>query len=101
MTTTKTFENEELLPKLPLPSLDETCQTYLQSVRPLVDDEAYKLTCENVEDFKKTCGHLQSKLEERSELKGNWVRIFDFNIIFGSLNVCFLSWKNIGSNMAT
>ncbi|XP_003388199.1 PREDICTED: carnitine O-palmitoyltransferase 1, liver isoform-like [Amphimedon queenslandica] len=41
------------LPRLPLPSIDDTCSRYLESVRPLYNDEDYEAKKKLVEDFKR------------------------------------------------
>ncbi|CAF5120005.1 unnamed protein product, partial [Rotaria socialis] len=38
------YSCQNILPALPLPSLDDTLQRYLRTVRPLYDDEAYQRT---------------------------------------------------------
>ena len=40
-TTAKTFDLDATLPDLPVPRLEESIARYLESVRPLVDEETY------------------------------------------------------------
>ncbi len=40
------------LPRLPIPKLEDTCQRYLASQRPLLNDEEYKATEKLVQEFK-------------------------------------------------
>ncbi len=40
------------LPRLPIPKLEDTCQRYLASQRPLLTKDEYKVTEKLVEDFK-------------------------------------------------
>mmetsp|Transcript_4710 Transcript_4710/g.5354 ORF Transcript_4710/g.5354 Transcript_4710/m.5354 type:complete len:850 (+) Transcript_4710:202-2751(+) len=44
------------LPALPLPSLSHTCDYYLASIKPLMDDEEYQKSVEATEAFKKNEG---------------------------------------------
>jgi len=44
------------LPALPLPSLNHTCDTYLDSVKPLMDEEDFEKTVELTENFRKNEG---------------------------------------------
>lgn len=57
------------LPRLPLPSVHETMDRYLKSVRPLLDDENYKRMEGLVNDFESTIG---SKLQRYLVLKSWW-----------------------------
>ena len=97
----KTFEYDEALPALPLPTLEHTLARYLDSgrgestdrwsfrgcvclVRALVDDEKYARTKNLVEKFAKGTGRelherLKNEIEERQER--NWVRKNSSNII--------------------
>ncbi|KAK9768335.1 Carnitine O-acetyltransferase mitochondrial [Basidiobolus ranarum] len=61
------FQNS--LSKLPVPKLEDTCQKYLKSVRPLLDDQAYAKTEVAVKDFLKPGGQgeeLQKRLLARA-----------------------------------
>ncbi|XP_066303697.1 choline O-acetyltransferase-like isoform X4 [Branchiostoma lanceolatum] len=64
------------LPKLPVPTLQQTLEGYLKVVRPLVSDDKYEETKRKVEEFGKPGGvgdMLQEKLLEYSQTKVNWV----------------------------
>ncbi|CAF4324158.1 unnamed protein product, partial [Rotaria magnacalcarata] len=50
------FSCQNFLPSLPVPSLDETLQRYLRSVRPLYDDAEYQRMEKLAEEFKQTIG---------------------------------------------
>jgi hypothetical protein len=50
--------------QLPIPSLNETCSLYLQSVKPLVSDQQYQKTVKVVQDFQKP-GGIGEKLQAR------------------------------------
>jgi len=56
---------QDSLPKLPLPSLDKTCESYLQMVAPLINEADFIRTKELVKDFQKNEGpELQQQLEK-------------------------------------
>ena len=45
------------LPRLPIPALKDTCARYLESLRPLIEDDAsYEKTVKIVRDFEKNDG---------------------------------------------
>eukprot|EP01102_Stenamoeba_stenopodia_P022052 TRINITY_DN9060_c0_g1_i2.p1 TRINITY_DN9060_c0_g1~~TRINITY_DN9060_c0_g1_i2.p1 ORF type:complete len:602 (-),score=147.00 TRINITY_DN9060_c0_g1_i2:99-1904(-) len=72
----KTFSNQDSLPPLPVPTLDETCTKYLRSVRPLLTDEEYKRTEIIVQRFQEPGGigqSLQEKLLAKSKQERNWM----------------------------
>lgn len=61
---------EDSLPRLPVPSLEETCQRYLRSVRPLLDSRQFANTKRAVEEFTSPTGkghELQRRLQARRE----------------------------------
>jgi carnitine O-octanoyltransferase len=92
----KTFEYDDKLPSLPLPTLEHTLERYLDSgikenekcskisyvsiylVRAVVDDNEYDRTKKIVEQFAKGVGRelheeLKNSIEKRQER--NWVRL--------------------------
>lgn len=69
---------EDSLPKLPVPSLQETSDRYLKSVRPLLNDQEYSNTAKAVQEFVKSGGQgeeLQKRLEARRDdpQHKNWI----------------------------
>ncbi|KAI8061163.1 acyltransferase ChoActase/COT/CPT [Gongronella butleri] len=60
------FQNN--LPKLPVPALSATMQKYLQSVRPLLNDEDYQQTTKWAKEFESGLG---SQLQERLVARAN------------------------------
>lgn len=67
---------EESLPKLPVPSLDETATRYLRSLRPLLSASEQATTTAAVHDFIAPHGagrKLQDRLIARSEDTTNWL----------------------------
>ncbi|XP_071096244.1 carnitine O-acetyltransferase-like [Haliotis cracherodii] len=65
---------QEPLPRLPVPTIEQTLQTYLRAVRPLLSDAEYSHTLELVQRFKQSPGpRLQLMLEERAANTVNWL----------------------------
>ncbi|KAI9816210.1 MAG: Carnitine O-acetyltransferase mitochondrial [Pycnora praestabilis] len=69
---------EESLPRLPVPTIQETAQRYLKSVHPLLNQSEYKNTEKAVEEFVQPNGageKLQKKLLARREdpRHKNWI----------------------------
>ncbi|XP_064614133.1 peroxisomal carnitine O-octanoyltransferase-like [Liolophura sinensis] len=70
----KTFQYQDSLPSLPLPSLDQTLRKYLDSVRPHVTDEEYRQTEFVVQQFGSGVGRdLHAKLAEKAKCERNWL----------------------------
>ncbi|XP_069548008.1 choline O-acetyltransferase-like [Brachyistius frenatus] len=68
--------DSQSLPKVPVPPLKQTLDTYLKSVQPLVKEEQFKKTKAIVEKFGAPGGVgevLQKKLLERRDKTTNWV----------------------------
>uniref|UniRef100_A0A673BN33 carnitine O-palmitoyltransferase n=1 Tax=Sphaeramia orbicularis TaxID=375764 RepID=A0A673BN33_9TELE len=66
------FQNS--LPRLPVPSIKDTCSRYLESVRPLMDDEQYERMKGLTKDFEKNLGpRLQWYLKLKSWWASNYV----------------------------
>mmetsp|Transcript_36433 Transcript_36433/g.89733 ORF Transcript_36433/g.89733 Transcript_36433/m.89733 type:complete len:726 (-) Transcript_36433:821-2998(-) len=75
----KLFSLQDTLPSLPVPRLRRTCQGFLESIRPLLNDEEYERTAAMVADFASTGGHgerLQTALVQRASslgIKSAWI----------------------------
>ncbi|XP_069121980.1 carnitine O-acetyltransferase-like [Argopecten irradians] len=70
----KMFSRQALLPRLPVPALDQTLDKYLKSVRPLLTDEEFNNTKQIVQEFSKNPGpKLQTLLEQRASQEENWL----------------------------
>ncbi|XP_076027476.1 carnitine O-palmitoyltransferase 1, liver isoform isoform X2 [Genypterus blacodes] len=66
------FQNS--LPRLPVPTVKDTCRRYLESVRPLMEDEKYERMKGLAEDFEKKLGpRLQWYLKLKSWWASNYV----------------------------
>ncbi|KAF1992264.1 carnitine O-acetyltransferas-like protein [Aulographum hederae CBS 113979] len=78
MSKGKMLRFEDSLPRLPVPTLEETAKRYLKSVHPLLTADEFKKTAQAVEDFLKPGGQgpeLQKRLVEHAskpEVK-NWI----------------------------
>ena len=71
----RTFELDEELPSLPVPSLDETLDKYLDSIEPFVTESELKTTKIIVEKFRNGAGEdLQDLLLKHAGERKNWVR---------------------------
>ncbi|XP_043958653.1 choline O-acetyltransferase-like [Gambusia affinis] len=69
-------QDSQVLPKVPVPPLKQTLDTYLKCVQHLVKEEQFKKTKAIVEKFGAPGGVgeiLQKKLLERKDKKANWV----------------------------
>lgn len=72
----KTFDEDDKLPNLPLPDMDHTLNSYLDSVKPFVSDIDYGKTKEIVKSFEQGIGRiLHEKLKKKAEMSRNWVNL--------------------------
>ena len=72
----KTYSLQDSLPSLPVPDLDQTCDKFLKSVRPLLNDEEFQVSKQKVEEFRKKEGkELQKKLWLYSFTVRNWIEM--------------------------
>ncbi|XP_035257990.1 carnitine O-palmitoyltransferase 1, muscle isoform [Anguilla anguilla] len=63
------YSFQSSLPRLPVPNVSDTIKRYLESVRPLLDDEQYNQMENVANDFKK---HSASRLQRYLVLKSWW-----------------------------
>ncbi|MFQ5729190.1 MAG: choline/carnitine O-acyltransferase, partial [Waddliaceae bacterium] len=71
---TKTYSFQNNLPSLPVPDLEKTLQTYLNSVKPFLTEEEFCRTQSVVEEFKKGVGpELHKELVARAKTLRNWL----------------------------
>eukprot|EP00013_Stygamoeba_regulata_P028005 CAMPEP_0177663262 /NCGR_PEP_ID=MMETSP0447-20121125/19813_1 /TAXON_ID=0 /ORGANISM="Stygamoeba regulata, Strain BSH-02190019" /LENGTH=712 /DNA_ID=CAMNT_0019169049 /DNA_START=61 /DNA_END=2196 /DNA_ORIENTATION=- len=70
-----TFVMEESLPSLPLPSLQDTCDRYLDSVRPLLTTEEYLKTSEALDQLQSSsvAKQAQAALVKMASNQRNWL----------------------------
>ncbi|XP_017288320.1 choline O-acetyltransferase isoform X2 [Kryptolebias marmoratus] len=81
----KDTEDGDGLPKLPLPKLQDTLDTYLRCMKHLLTEEQFNKTQKIVTQFGAPGGVgelLQSKLTERREKKANWVYDYWLNDMY-------------------
>lgn len=68
--TGQTFANQDKLPKLPVPPLEDTCRRYLRALIALQDEREHAQTEEAVKDFLENDGpKIQAKLLEWAKKK--------------------------------
>ncbi|KAK2562197.1 Peroxisomal carnitine O-octanoyltransferase [Acropora cervicornis] len=70
----KTYDIQDKLPSLPVPPLAQTCEKYLDSVKPHLTREEFLRTQFIVNEFASGVGkELQKKLESRAKNFRNWL----------------------------
>ncbi|XP_056142430.1 peroxisomal carnitine O-octanoyltransferase-like isoform X1 [Lampris incognitus] len=70
----RTFQYQDSLPPLPVPSLEGTLSKYLDAVRPFASEEEYQTTVDIVRKFKEGVGRdLHQRLLQRARKKRNWL----------------------------
>jgi carnitine O-palmitoyltransferase 1 len=68
------YEFEDSLPRLPLPSLEQTCTKYLETVKPLLSDDDFEHTRRLVLSLQQNEGPvLQKYLEKRRASLPSWL----------------------------
>lgn len=70
-----TFSEDEKLPSLPLPKLDETLERYYRSLIPFGTEEELKNSREIIQRFKDSgvAKKLHQRIVERTKVTKNWV----------------------------
>lgn len=72
-----TFAAQDKLPKLPIPDLDQTCQNYLNALRPLQSRREQEDTATAVAEFLKNEGpELDSRLKKYANGKTSYIEQF-------------------------
>ncbi|KAL0572886.1 carnitine O-acetyltransferase yat1 [Marasmius crinis-equi] len=72
-----TFAHQAKLPKLPIPSLEDTCNRYLRALEALQDEEEHQKTKLAVKEFLEKDGPiLQEKLKEYAKDKHSYIEDF-------------------------
>ena len=96
----KTFGNQSILPRLPIPDLHETCDRYLEWLQPLTSKDEFVCARQVVDDFRRPGGigeKLQKELMKWSQKKDreNWLEPFwDEMYLRSRLPVVDLTWKS-------
>lgn len=79
----RTFQYQDSLPPLPVPSLEESLSKYCESVKPFLNEEEYKKTSRIVKDFGNGAGKdLHQKLLERARTRRNWLEEWWLNAAY-------------------
>src|SRR5947207_587461 len=68
----KTFSNQHIIPRLPIPTLQETAERYKKSLLPILKPEDYTRAANAVDDFVKAGGFgevLQTRLHELDKVE--------------------------------
>ena len=72
-----TFACQDKLPKLPIPALEDTCEKYLSSLRPLQSNREHHDTRIAVHQFLKSEGHeLNERLKKYATGKTSYIEQF-------------------------
>ncbi|KAL6462317.1 hypothetical protein MHYP_G00287390 [Metynnis hypsauchen] len=73
-TAERTFQYQESLPPLPVPSLEGTLSKYLDAVKPFASEDEFRNTAAIVKSFREGIGkHLHQKLLQRAKNRRNWL----------------------------
>lgn len=73
----RTFANQDKLPKLPVPPLEDTCKRYLKALRGLQDDREHAATTRAVQRFLEGDGpQLQERLIEWAASRASYIEDF-------------------------
>ncbi|KAI6121053.1 carnitine acetyl transferase [Pisolithus croceorrhizus] len=75
--SSRTFANQDKLPKLPIPPLEDTCKRYLKALRGLQDDREHAATTRAVQRFLEGEGpQLQERLIEWAASRASYIEDF-------------------------
>lgn len=89
------YANQDMLPSLPVPSLRETMEKYLRSVRAFASDDEYAHAAAVAIEFESGIGAtLQSLLEERAAEQRNWLEAWWEEFIYLRPRWPLLPWSN-------
>ncbi|KIK90875.1 hypothetical protein PAXRUDRAFT_831305 [Paxillus rubicundulus Ve08.2h10] len=73
----RTFANQDALPKLPIPSLEDTCKRYLTALSGLQDDQEHAATVRAVQSFLEGEGPaLQKRLKQWAAGRASYIEDF-------------------------
>ncbi|KAM9308557.1 peroxisomal carnitine O-octanoyltransferase [Gastrophryne carolinensis] len=79
----RTFQYQDSLPPLPVPSLEESLAKYQESVKPFLTEQEYERTREIVQNFREGIGgELHSRLLERARTQKNWLEEWWLNAAY-------------------
>ncbi|GCC21009.1 hypothetical protein chiPu_0000171 [Chiloscyllium punctatum] len=90
----RTFQYQDSLPPLPVPSLEESLMKYLDAVKPFLNEEELQRSTEIVKTFGEGIGkQLHQKLLERAKVRRNWLE--DWWLLSAYLDVRMPSMLNV------
>ncbi|XP_068091611.1 peroxisomal carnitine O-octanoyltransferase [Hyperolius riggenbachi] len=79
----RTFQYQDSLPPLSVPSLEESLAKYCDSVKPFLNKEEYEKTCKIVKNFENGIGRdLHQKLLQRAKTRKNWLEEWWLNAAY-------------------
>ncbi|KAM4705893.1 peroxisomal carnitine O-octanoyltransferase [Rhinophrynus dorsalis] len=79
----QTFQYQDSLPPLPVPSLEESLSKYCDSVKPFLSQEEYDRTYRIVKSFENGIGKdLHQKLLQRARVRKNWLEEWWLNAAY-------------------
>lgn len=93
-----TFEEDESLPRLPVPTLQETLDKYLLSVQPFLTPQELENTIQLCQSFQvsQQGQDLQTLLIERSKTRGNWLEEWWLRKAYLQFREPLIPFLNIG-----
>uniref|UniRef100_A0A8C5QWS7 Peroxisomal carnitine O-octanoyltransferase n=1 Tax=Leptobrachium leishanense TaxID=445787 RepID=A0A8C5QWS7_9ANUR len=79
----RTFQYQESLPPLPVPSLEESLSKYCEAVKPFLNRKEFERTSKIVKSFENGVGkELHRKLLERARERKNWLEEWWLNAAY-------------------
>lgn len=93
----RTFQYQNHLPSLPVASLHESLQKYLESVKPFASEEEFEATKNIVHKFEEGIGkELYNKLQQRANFKRNWLEEWWLDAAYLEVRVPSQLYVNFG-----
>ncbi|XP_069194964.1 carnitine O-acetyltransferase isoform X1 [Procambarus clarkii] len=92
-------DDQSILPRLPVPPLEDTLNKYLRTVKPLVTNEEFQITEDIVKKFSAPEGvgvQLQKKLLERARTTENWLSDWWINAAYLDCRGPVVVWSSPG-----
>ncbi|KAM9310246.1 peroxisomal carnitine O-octanoyltransferase isoform 2-T4 [Pholidichthys leucotaenia] len=79
----RTFQYQNSLPPLPVPSLESSLSKYLDAVRPFASEKEFKATEDIVRKFQESVGQeLHQKLLQKAKTERNWLEKWWFDTAY-------------------
>ncbi|KFO74815.1 Peroxisomal carnitine O-octanoyltransferase [Cuculus canorus] len=92
----RTFQYQDSLPSLPVPSLEESLSKYLDSVKPFLNQEEYKRTEDVVKKFENGIGKDCSRCGRGRKTRRNWLEDWWLNVAYLDLRISTQIHCNMG-----